>query len=266
MKLHNLILLAGGLMVACSVPKETSSEEDNAVTETLETNPAAEGFDLDGSDKKAIELADKAMKAMGGRKNWNNTRYLSWNFFGFRKHLWDKWTGDVRIESLRSDFKVLMNLRSMEGKVWMDGAFLQEPDSLVKYLDIGKRMWINDSYWLVMPFKLKDSGVTLKYSREDTTSLGESSEVLELTFEEVGVTPDNKYEIWISKESGLVNQWAYYRNTGDSVAGFIRPWGGYEKHGNILLSSERGDRDLSEVAVLNDVPEGVFEDFEVAIP
>lgn len=265
MKLSNLILVAGGLMAACSVPKESKTDAPVEAIE-VEQNPPAEGFNITGSDPSAILLADQVMEAMGGRSNWNNTRYLSWNFFGSRKHLWDKWTGDIRIESQRSDFKVLMNLRSMKGQVWKDGILLNQPDSVSKYLEAGKSMWINDSYWLVMPYKLKDSGVTLKYAREDTTMLGVSSDVVMLTFQEVGRTPDNKYEVWIDRESKLVSEWAYFRSFEDAEPAFRRPWGDYQTYGNILLSSERGDRDLSEVRVLTSVPAGVFEDFAVTLP
>ncbi len=45
-------------------------------------NPAADGFDMAGSDPKAVEIADQVMQAMGGRKAWDNTHYISWNFFG----------------------------------------------------------------------------------------------------------------------------------------------------------------------------------------
>lgn len=46
-----------------------------------------------------------------------------------------------------------------------------------------------------MPYKLKDSGVTLKYKGEGQTEEGEPAQVLVLTFKDVGVTPQNKYEV-----------------------------------------------------------------------
>ena len=61
-----------------------------------EGNPPLEGFDL------------------AGRRNWDNTRYLTWRFFGSRRHVWDKWTGDIRIES--AEYLVLMNVHSQEGR------------------------------------------------------------------------------------------------------------------------------------------------------
>ena len=82
-------------------------------------NPALPGFDSEGSDAKAIEIADKVMAAMGGRENWDNTRYVTWKFFGRRLHVWDKWTGNIRFEN--GDMVVLMNLNSKEGRAWESG-------------------------------------------------------------------------------------------------------------------------------------------------
>ena len=53
-----------------------------------DSNPAAEGFDAAGSDAKAITVADEVMEKMGGRANWDNTRYVTWKFFGRRMHVW----------------------------------------------------------------------------------------------------------------------------------------------------------------------------------
>ncbi|MDW3196852.1 MAG: hypothetical protein R8G66_31035 [Cytophagales bacterium] len=260
MKNFNQLLLisAIGLMVAaCSspAPKEQENKPEN---------PAAPGFNA-ASDSKAIAIADEVMKAMGGRKNYDETRYLFWNFFGGRTLLWDKHTGDVRIEVPSRDYKIILNEKSMEGKLWMSGEEITQPDSLTKYLDRGKRIWINDSYWLVMPFKLKDSGVTLSYVGKDTTQTGEQSEVVRLTFESVGVTPQNAYNVWVSETDNLVKQWAYYANAADTAARFTLPWDNYQQMGNILLSDDRGDRDLSEVQVLTEVPEGIFENFNVTL-
>lgn len=260
MKKNNLVVLIAllGIMASCSTPAPNEAVSDQ------NENPAAPGFGTD-SDAKAIAIADQVMTAMGGRKNWDNTRYLFWNFFGGRTLLWDKYTGDVRIEIPSTEMKVIVNEKTMEGKLWMTGEEVTQPDSLAKYLERGKRIWINDSYWLVMPFKLKDSGVTLTYVGKDTTETGEPSDVVRLTFDAVGVTPQNAYNVWVSETDNLVKQWAWYMNATDTVARFTRPWDNYQQMGNILLSDERGNRDLSEVQVLTEVPEGIFEDFEVSL-
>jgi hypothetical protein len=44
-------------------------------------NTPQAGFDLENSDPKAIEIADKVMEACGGRAQWDNAHFLRWTFF-----------------------------------------------------------------------------------------------------------------------------------------------------------------------------------------
>lgn len=222
--------------------------------------PAAEGFDRAGSDAEAIEIADAVMGKMGGWQNWDQTRYLTWRFFGRRLHVWDKWTGDLRHED--GDRLILMNLGTKEGRVWLGGAEETNVDSVKKYVNQGYRRWINDSYWLVMPYKLKDSGVTLKYGGEDETQDGRPAHKLTLTFADVGISPQNKYDVWVDKEHNLVTEWAFYRKASDAEPRFRNPWTNWTKHGNILLSDgrgRRGERKHSDIAVFDALPASVFE-------
>ncbi len=219
--------------------------------------------DPGGSDAKSVRIAEEVMKAMGGQTAWNTTHYISWKFFGSRTVLWNKWTGDVRIEWLKKPLKVLVNLNTGRGKVLLNGVDQTHPDSLTKYLKVGKEAWINDSYWLVMPFKLLDPGVTLQYLGERPADDGQLADVLQLTFTKVGVTPNNKYHVWVDKKTRLVTQWAYFEKFTDEKPQFQLPWTDYKTYGRILLSSGRG-RDgstLSPVQVLETVPPGTFEVF-----
>jgi hypothetical protein len=225
-------------------------------------NPAAVGFDEAGSDVKAIQIADRAMDAMGGRKNWDKTRFLAWNFFGARKWVWDKWTGDVRMDNQRDDLTVLMNVNTGKGRVYKFGKEQTAPDSLAKYLKSAKSGWINDSYWLVMPYKLKDSGVTLKYLGEEKTQDNKDADVIQLTFKSVGDTPNNKYKVWVDKQTNLVWQWAYFPKADAEKPGFVRPWTDYQKMGKIMLSGERGDRDLTDIQVMDKIPSEILTDFK----
>lgn len=213
---------------------------DHKVNEIPYGNEAAEGFDEEGSDSLAIAIADEVMEAMGGRQAWDETRYLMWNFFDSRRHIWDKSTGELIIEGIRDTFEMRMNLKNNAGKVNYKGVTLTEKDSLQKYLDKGKSMWINDAYWVFMPYKLKDSGVTLKYLEKDTTQNGKSADVLSLTFEKVGDTPDNMYHVYVDDSTRLVSQWDFYNTSKDSVARFTTPWNEYSQYDRLLLSSRRG--------------------------
>ncbi len=252
-----LIVLA---ITACQSGKEnteTTSTEETALVE----NPAAEGFDLVNSDAVAIKIADDVMEAMGGRKNWDDTRYISWNFFNARKLCWDKLSGDVRIKYLREDMEAIVNINSGDGRVLRNGEEMANQDSLNKYLKRAKSAWINDSYWLVMPFKLKDSGVTLRYIDVDTTMNGQEAYLLDLNFENVGDTPQNYYQVWVDIETKLVCQWAYYREATMEEPNFVLPWMDYKDFGKIRLSGNRGERQLTEIQVHDSIPETFFTDF-----
>ncbi|HEV7348547.1 hypothetical protein [Telluribacter sp.] len=233
-----------------------------SVAQKKSLNPAAQGFNASGSDPKAVELADQVMAAMGGRKNWDNTRYITWNFLGNRRLYWDKWSGDVRVENLKNDQTVLLNINTDKGRVFKGGKELTHADSIAKYVKQGKSAWINDSYWLVMPYKLKDSGVTLKYLGEEQTEGGEKAEKIQLTFEEVGDTPQNKYYVWVSPETRLVNQWAYFSKADSEKPNFVLPWKSYKKHGKVMLSGDRGQRQLTDIQVFEKLPPSVFQEFD----
>lgn len=224
-------------------------------------NPPAEGFNLEQSDPEAIKIADEVMEAMGGRKAWDRTRFLTWNFFGRRDHVWDRYTGDIRVESPNDELVILMNIQTGKGKVKKNGEVLQKEDSVQKYLKYGKEVWINDSYWLVMPFKLKDSGVTLKLSGLEENPEGVPSHGLELTFKSVGVTPENKYLVFVDKETKLVNYWSFFRTSDKKEPNFSTPWVNYERKGEILLSGDRGRGQLSNIKVLNEIPEALLREF-----
>lgn len=223
-------------------------------------NPPAAGFNTEGSDARAIDIADAVMEAQGGRQAWDNTHYLVWTFFGRRTLTWDKWSGWVRIDWADKSKNIVVNINSGEGKVWLNGIAQTHADSLSKYLDMGKRVWINDSYWLAMPFKLKDSGVTLKYLGDTSaTQDGRKAYLLQMTFQNVGVTPDNKYHVWVDQETKLVTQWAYFKKYTEPKPDFINPWTDYAVYGRVRLSGGRGRGALTNIAAPESVPEGTFE-------
>lgn len=254
--LSSLIVII--ILGSCGEGKETQTTP----SEIEGLNPPAEGFDSINSDAKAIEWADAVMKAMGGRKKWDETHYLAWNFFGRRDLWWDKYTGNVRIESPNDSSIYLLNVNTGEGKISISGRELSDNDSLKRYLQRGKSIWINDSYWLVMPFKLKDSGVTLKYLREDSTLEMKPAHVLGMTFENVGDTPDNKYEVFITKSDSLVKQWAFYGTSTQDSASAIWPWDHYQSYNGLMLSSDRSDdKGPHNVRVYENLDSEAFSNF-----
>ncbi|MEJ6601285.1 MAG: hypothetical protein ACKVI3_19100 [Verrucomicrobiia bacterium] len=227
-------------------------------TIAADSNPAQAGFNLAESDAKAIAIADATMVAMGGRKAWDNTRHVTWRFFGNRLHVWDKFTGDHRFEN--KDVTVLSNLNTGEGRAWKAGVEITDRTERSEALTSAKGAWINDAYWLAMPYKLKDSGVTLQYVGVKDDPAGATCDVLQLTFQEVGNTPDNKYNVYVDQDTGLVSQWMFWHKFDDAEARDLGPWTDWKKHGDILLAHGHGKRDHTDIGVFQVLPASVYSD------
>jgi hypothetical protein len=214
------------------------------------------------NDTKSAELIEKCENAMGGVKAYNAIKHVSWNFFGVRTLYWNKHNGDVRIEIPKDKKVLLWNVNSNQGKAMVDGQEITNEDELSKAMDQAKGIWINDSYWLVMPFKLNDQGVNQKYLGQKETINGTRSDVVEITFNAVGNTPDNKYHIYFDPSSHLVNQWDFYKSFNDEKAGFSMPWQDYKSFGKVMLSGDRGERKLNDIKVFKKLPNSVYQSFE----
>ncbi|MGI9014936.1 MAG: DUF5329 family protein [Phycisphaerales bacterium] len=234
---------------------------------------ALEGKTLDRSDPRAIEIADEVMQALGGSEAWANTRYITWRFFGTRLHVWDKQTGDIRVEFNDREGNatvILMNLHTRQGNAFHDGVEVDDETDVARMLEGGYAAWVNDSYWLVMPYKLRDPGVTLSYIGEGQTLTEEPCDIIDLTFDDgVGLTPGNRYRIYVSKASRLVEQWDFYRDRDQEEADFSTAWKNWQKYGNIMLSDDRGEMRgrparHTDVAVFDELPRSVFESAEPA--
>lgn len=249
MKYISLILFSTIAFFACQ------TNQNNNQSETVGNNAPP-------SDKEALIIADEVMNAMGGLDNWNNTRYISWDFFGRRRHIWDKQTGNIRIESDMDSTIWVMNVEDLTGRVRIGKTEITDTTELNPLLKKGKSLWINDSYWLVMPFKLKDPGVTLKYLGQSLTQDSTEADILELTFTEVGDTPNNKYHVMVDKETRAVCEWSFFALYGETEPRFTMPWKDYNQYGNIMLSGDRGRAKLTDISVDTEMPETVFTQFE----
>jgi len=208
-----------------------------------------------------IVVADQVILAMGGEESWNNLNYISWTFFGSRHLVWDKKNGRVRIESPMDSSIYLIDLKTKEGRFKKGNMETTDSKILGDRMNRAEGIWINDMYWLFMPFKLNDEGVNLKYLREDSVE-GNLTSVLEMTFAGVGITPENKYEIFVDQSDHLVKQWTFYESSDDSVAYATWPWDNYQQYGNLLLSAERSDnKGPSNVRVYDTLDDEIFTTF-----
>jgi hypothetical protein len=210
--------------------------------------PAAEGKPPAGSSPSpAVAIADRVMHALGGPEAWNDTRYLRFDFaveregktVVSRSHTWDKWTGRYRLEAKTKEgdpYTVLMNINTKEGSAWLKGKRLAGEEEK-KYLEQAYATWVNDTYWLLMPYKMRDPGVILAMDGEEKKG-NDAWDKVALTFDGVGLTPKDKYWVYVNRETGLVDKWEYILKGGPGPATPYL-WKGWVRYGKILLAGDR---------------------------
>jgi triosephosphate isomerase len=239
--------------------RQEAGEQDVPVVELPPDTPARVHVN-DDSDAEAIALAQQVMERMGGWEAWDATRYVSWHFFGRRMHYWDRETGDIRIEfeNEGETYLILMNVADRSGRAWKNSEPLEEAE-LTEMLESGHAMWVNDSYWMFMPYKLLDPGVTLKYVGEKAMADGRGARVVELTFSDgTGLTPGNKYEVYVADDTTLVEQWDFYLEATDPEPRFASPWTGWQEFGGIWLATDHGRQLDWRIAVHEQLSPQVF--------
>lgn len=216
-------------------------------------NPPAPGFDAARSDPRAIAIADLVMDALGGRAAWDATRVIEWRFKKSRRLCWDRATNDFRLDE--GGRVVLMNLATGAGRVFEGGEeVVRDLDKKRDALDRGYKIWVNDSYWLLAPYKLKDSGVRLTWKGEGRLEGDRPADILRLEFSGVGVTPDNAYDMWVARDTHLVERWSFYKWSGDSEPAMTTPWNDWRTYGAIRLASDHGSGPSTDEIVVRDAP------------
>lgn len=240
----------------------------------LAAAPAAaqEGMAADAPSPQSPQvqpLADRVMAALGGQEAWDATRYLVFDFAGRRTHWWDRYTGRHRLEGTTRDGESYLVLEDVDdqgeaGRAWFQGK-PAEGEKAAELLKNAYAAWINDTYWLLAPYKLRDPGVNLSYAGRESVD-GVNYDKLQLTFESVGLTPGDTYWMYLHPETGRVDRWAYVLE-GQEPPPTVWEWRGWQPYGSakILLAPERvqpeGGRELSlaPIEVPDELPDAVFE-------
>ena len=119
-----------------------------------------------------------------------------------------------------------------------------------------------------MPYKMKDTGVVLGYAGEMTSEAGVWDKVA-LSFEDVGLTPKDRYWAYVNRKTHLVDRWEYVLQ--DEKGPPTRfDWMGWKRYGNIMLSPEKVNTKEKEriffpvLAIGDTMPDAVFTSPEPA--
>jgi hypothetical protein len=197
-------------------------------------------------DARAVTVGKAMWAALGGDAGWNQARYLRFDFVvdvgGTRKaarsHYWDRWKGRYRVEGADKEhhWAAYFDVNSRAGKAFVDGKPVSDEAQAKKILDDAYGAYINDTYWLLAPYKVFDPGVNLSWAGEEKGPHGETCDVLKLSFENVGLTPKDVYWFYVDRATHLMPQWKYVLG-GKKEPPTVALWTEWKPTGGIQLST-----------------------------
>jgi hypothetical protein len=210
------------------------------------------------------------MQALGGRERWDALGGLRWTFQSAtgdtlrpgRTHAWDRRGDRHRVEGKNRQGQPFVMMHRMDatgGAAWMNGVAI-EGDSLAKLVKRATSLWINDTYWMLMPYKLRDPGVRLRYDGEarDGDAVYDR---LALSFENVGDTPGDRYWVHVNRANHRVEKWEYVLQ-GSAPPPELWTWEGWEEHGGLWFPTvhRNGNRAIytRDVEVVTEFPAALF--------
>ncbi|MFB6273221.1 MAG: hypothetical protein ABEL51_10045 [Salinibacter sp.] len=238
------VLLAGFLSwTGCTSGSDAGDSKAVAPTDTI------------SPETKADSVAYRLLKAHGADA-WASAPYLRFDFGLERpdgkqiiaRHLWNRTTGEYRIEWSRgpdSSYVALVNARKVKdgrlaGTVYLNGEKLTgAADSAAR--ETAYARFVNDTYWLLSPLKVFDPGVNRTYLPDSSTA---EHNVIHLTFNDVGRTPGDQYWLYVSKETGRLDRWAYHlQHMPEKAPAQYYDWTGYQElkapNGTVHLATRK---------------------------
>jgi len=200
-------------------------------------------------DGQAARVAGEVWQALGGDAAWSQARFLRFEFnvekggksLASYRHAWDRFTGRYRVEGKNKEGKallILFNVNDRTGKAWVDGK-PAEADATKKLLDYGYARFINDTYWFLMPYKMKDPGVHLVYEGEKADEAGKKWQMLRLSFDDgIGLTSGDQYHAYIDPATHLMGRWDYELQGEEHEKGSWS-WTDWKKIGPLMLCPDK---------------------------
>jgi hypothetical protein len=174
-------------------------------------------------------VATDLWKASGG-DNWSKIKEIDFNFVVEQEgkqlfsaaHRWNVAAGTDSVkwkDKQGKDHDVMTNLT----KPATEGP---EKEAYAR--------WVNDSYWLLAPLKIRDQGVKVEAGGPKDLN-GTSVETINLSFGNVGLTPTDRYVFYIDPQTKLPKAWDYIPASGD---GLQATWEKYQNFGGLNLATE----------------------------
>jgi hypothetical protein len=174
-------------------------------------------------------IAVDLWKASGG-DNWSKVKEIDFNFVVEQdgKQLFNaahRWNVAAMTDAVK--------WKDKEGKDHDVTANLSKPATEGDEKTAFAR-WVNDSYWLLAPLKIRDAGVKVEAGGPKDLN-GTSLETINLSFENVGLTPTDRYILYIDPQTKMPKAWDYIPATG---SGLQATWEKFQNFGGLNLATE----------------------------
>lgn len=203
---------------------------------------------MGSADARSAAVVKQLTDAMGGQRTWDVLPFIRFDFVVVRegkevarfKHWWDKRSGRCRVEGPDDKGRTvtaIFTLKDRKGKSFTEGIADTDKANIENIIQMGYERWVNDTYWLVMPFKLRDPGVNLKYARAQKTTDGRQYDVIQVSFDAgVGITPGDRYWVYVNRGTHLVDRWEMLLQ-GQKPPPGSATWEGWTRIGPVKLAT-----------------------------
>jgi hypothetical protein len=174
-------------------------------------------------------IATDLWKASGG-DNWSKIKEIDFNFVVEQDgkalftaaHRWNLMAGTDAVK-----------WKDKQGKDHDVTANLAKPATEGEEKDAYAR-WVNDSYWLLAPLKIRDQGVKVEAGGPKDMG-GATMETINLSFDNVGLTPTDRYVLYVDPQTKMPKAWDYIPASG---TGMQATWEKYQNFGGLNLATE----------------------------
>jgi hypothetical protein len=169
-------------------------------------------------------LVTDVWKASGG-ENWSKVKEVRFTF--------EVESDGKIVSSAKHNWNVAAGTDDVQWKDKHATADLKSPakdgDANTAY-----KRWVNDSYWLLAPLKIRDPEVTAQPAGPKDFN-GTQCDTIRLSFGQVGLTPTDQYVMYVDPQTKLLRGWDYIPKEG---TGLQATWENYQTFGGLKLATE----------------------------
>jgi hypothetical protein len=173
--------------------------------------------------EEAEQLANKMLNSLD-HEAFENTNYIEWTFKNRHHYKWNK--AENSCEVYWKNYKVNLQLNAIDKSEAFENNQKIEKNDSKKLIDKALSYFNNDSFWLVAPYKVFDTG-----TERSVVTFDNGDKALMVTFNSGGSTPGDSY-VWHLDESGKPLSFQMWVD--------ILPIGGLEATWNDWTTTESG--------------------------